>query len=529
MLDKRGCNLSKIQQEMGDNDCKYWFDFKQHKFLHNIDTFYYSVKLKTDFLKDTRDKAVLDFRNYFKSQYARIGYGDFRSFHIDGCEQEFLLRPVTFAGFYNINIECPELFDIFIADSVPEASDHDGNKLGYSDTCEIIVQLRSYMLWLYGVHESFERSYEVVKKLVKQFGFEIAFAQENRIDYAWHTNYHRNPERFFNIDNLMKMQVSRYKRIHQEYEVVGTKGDYEMDYLSMGKRSDKCFIRIYLKSKEVIEKGYKQFFFKIWLFHGLINRYDLYCYEKAFLKQSWRYVDVARLEYYLEHGTDDYYKLCCQEILEKETYDYDAVRKLADLLTPKLNLVMNIEYQTMRRHSKTYCLMDLKDNSDRNEAKRIYDYLDNRALIIEYLTRETFRLVEPTGDSNKSRREMCPFWMALRRTKLIDIKLSKNKLKLVRDYSRKLNKEVMKKRVINTAITYALYDKGINNDDVLVDCMDALLRLNDNDIYNARKYKGKKMRQLNADELSQVINTDIDRSLYHIIDSDGVIYSHSNT
>ena len=36
---------------------------------------------------------------------------------------------------------------------------------------------------------------------------------------------------------------------------VGSEG-YEIDYVSMGKRSDKVFIRIYLKSKEVIEKNY---------------------------------------------------------------------------------------------------------------------------------------------------------------------------------------------------------------------------------------------------------------------------------
>ena len=72
----------------------------------------------------------------------------------------------------------------------------------------------------------------------------------------------------------------------------------------MGKRSDKVFIRIYLKSKEVIEKNYKPWFFKVWLFNGLINRYDLYCYEECYKKHSWQYLDTARLKYYSEYGSD---------------------------------------------------------------------------------------------------------------------------------------------------------------------------------------------------------------------------------
>ena len=72
------------------------------------------------------------------------------------------------------------------------------------------------------------------------------------------------------------MRVDRFKDALIHIAKVGSEG-YEIDYVSMGKRSDKVFIRIYLKSKEVIEKNYKPWFFKVWLFNGLINRYDLYC------------------------------------------------------------------------------------------------------------------------------------------------------------------------------------------------------------------------------------------------------------
>ena len=45
---KKHLNSTKIYQEFDDENQKYWFDFKQKKFLHNIDTFYYSVKLVED-------------------------------------------------------------------------------------------------------------------------------------------------------------------------------------------------------------------------------------------------------------------------------------------------------------------------------------------------------------------------------------------------------------------------------------------------------------------------------------------------
>lgn len=522
------CDSSHIFKELDSESQKYWFDFKQKKFLHNIDTFYYSIKMRSNFLRDSEDENVIFFREYFKKQYASMGgFSGTKELLINGVDDILLLRQVTFAKFYNINIELPEMFDIFIADSVPEATGSNGEKLGYSQTCEVIIQIRSYMLWLYGVHECFERSYEVVKRVFEHFNLEYDYAQENRIDYCWHTNYFEKPESFFNIDNLSKMQVSRYKRCRQEFELIGTDSDYEMDYLTFGKRSDKCFLRIYLKSKEVIEQGYKQFFFKIWFFNGLINRYDLYCYEKAFLKRSWRYLDCARLEYYIEFGQDNQLKMQCQTLLAASKYDYTSIRKLADVLTPNVHKIMNIEFQTMRRHSKTYVLFEFERNN-KNKAKRIYDYLDNRPLIVEYLTHETFRLVTPEGDSNKSRREYVPFWKCLRNTKLIDCKVSKNQAKLIRNYARSLNKELMKKRVINSAIMFSFYNKGLNNDDVMLDCMDALLSMNDNDLHNARSYKSNKIKQLNVDQLQEVMCLpDGRKSSFKIVDEYGQIYENS--
>lgn len=497
---KKHLNSTKIYQELDDKNREYWFDFKQKKFLHNIDTFYYSVKLVEDFTNDSSDDSVLKFRKFFEQKKSILDsrYGQLVQIFFPGFDRSLNLCAGSYAGFFSIRLECPEWFDIFIAPCVPHGSDG-----GFSVTSEIVVQLRSYMLWMYGVHEAFERSYEYVKQICDYFGLHIAYCQENRIDYCWHSNYLSNPEKFFSPESFYKMRVDRFKDALIHTAKVGSEG-YEIDYVSMGKRSDKVFIRIYLKSKEVIEKNYKPWFFKVWLFNGLINRYDLYCYEECYKKHSWQYLDTARLKYYSEYGSDSELREQCRDVVEgKVTMSPDTLHKLADTLTPKINLIMNVEYQTMRKHTKTYELVPFRDNSARETSKRIYDYLDNRKIIADYLTQYVFRMVKPDGDVNKSRRDLCAFWSALRSCRMVDVNVRTKDVKLIRQYCRKLNSEIMKKRVINAAITLGIYTRGINQDTVVQDCVEALCQLNDNDIHDAFRYKKKKARQFNASELAE--------------------------
>lgn len=515
MVDKRLLSVTQIYSDFDIKNQEYWFDFKQKKFLHNIDTFYYSVKFRNDFTCDTVDENVKHLRWSFDVSYAVMRdsktYDDCMAMNYRGLENELYLRPFTFARYFTICLQCPEWFDIFIAPIVPRGSDG-----GASVTCELVVQIRSYMLWMYGVHGAFEKSYEYVRYIADYYNLEIDFVQENRIDYCWHSNYLSNPERFFAPDNFYKMRVDRYKDAQFHTEKVGST-DYEIDYISMGKRSDKVFIRIYLKSKEVVEKGYKSWFFKIWFFNGLINRYDLFVYEECFVQHSWKYMDTARLKYYAAYGSDEGYIKKCRRILDGfDTPSDDTIKKLADFLTPKVNLIMNVEYQTMRRHSKTYELVPFKDNSSRQTCKRVYDYLDNRRIIADYLTRDVFRLVVPDGDSNKSRRDCCAFWNALRSCKMIDVAVAPKNIKLIRNYNRNLNSRVMKRKAVNAAITYGLYTRGKNTDDVTQDLVEALCRLNDNDLYDGNRFKAKKARELNATELADVYEDDT-KHTYNVV------------
>lgn len=523
MFDNRKYEQGMISEEMCITDREKWFGYNQKKFIHNIDTFYYSVKFKNDFRLKTHDEKVLRLRRYFKFKYDSLGDDESAGdVYLKQIDKRLILRPVTFSRFYNTCLSYPDYFDIFLASVVPKSMGG-----GESVTCEMIVQIRSYMLWMFGIHAAFENSYRVVKNLAEYFGLEIDFVQENRVDYCWHSNYLKNPEAFFTPENFYKMRVDRFKNATYVTNKIGSE-DYEIDYVALGKRSDKVFVRIYQKTREVIEQNYKPWFFQIWKMNGLINNYDLYVYERCFQKKSWFHRFYARIEFYADYGSNPAYVDMCRDIvMENVTIGEDDLIKLAKLLTPELNLVVNVEYQTMRRHSKSYDLIPFKDNSHTGECRRIYDYLDNRKLIMDYLTDRVFKLVERTGDSHKYRRPLCGFWDALRHTRCIDVKLTPDELKLIRNYNRKLNTDSMRRRVINSAVTLGFYTRGINEDNPLQDCFEALLKMNDNDIMDAMRYKSKKIRQLNEDELAGVFEDAATHSFEVIRTETGDIYDNS--
>lgn len=521
MVETRELNDVLIYQEQNDTFRNFWFDFRKMKFLHNIDTFYYSVKLCNDFTSGTTDPAVLSFRSYFTELKDSMGYSDSVLVYLPSIGKNMNLLNLSYGKYYNVCLECPEYFHVFMASKVPS-----GAGVEESVTCEIIVQLRSYMLWMYGVHAAFEMSLSYVQAIVDRFGFQIAFVQENRIDYCWHSNYLQNPEKFFSIENFYKMRVDRFRGASFHTAKVGSE-DYEIDYLSLGYRGGKCFVRIYLKSKEVVEQGYKAFFLRFWLFSGLISRYDLYCYEKAYVRRSWPYMTIARLEFYLDYGQDKSIKETCRHYIclyEESGQVTDAMLSFANRITPKIHLIVNVEYQTMRKGTKSYVLLPVSDNSAKGAAKRVYDYLDNRPLISRYLTHDILRLVEPSGDSNKSRREDCAFWKALRSAKALDTRRLPEQLTLIREYHRHLNKDLMKRGLINKAVVYGFYLKGINGDSIMKDCMDALLKMNDNDLKAAMRYKQKKSRQFNSDELAGTMESAVSHDFVLVDRLTGSIY-----
>ena len=484
-----------IFNELDSMEKDYFFYKKDKKYLHNVDTFYYSVKLANDFTQTSIDVDVKRLRDYFNKQKQGLdSRSEFKQVYINNYL--YNLTPLTFAGMYTIHLQIKDKYDIFIAPTVPSSES------GESVTSEILVQIRSYDLWLLGYAKAFESSYKYIKNICDYFNLSITSVNENRIDYCWHTNYLDNPEKFFTLDNLFKMRVDRFKGVTLHADKVGS-DDYEIDYLAMGKRSDKIFLRMYLKSKEVVEQGYKPWFFMIWLFNGLISRYDFYVYDICFKKRNWAYLNRARLEFYIEYGSNTELIDKAKELLNSDIpSNSDTIRKFVNEITPRPTLILNVEYQVMRRHSKSYCLLPIKDNAAYGECKRIYDLLDNHSLITDYLTSRVFRLVRTDMiDKNKSRRDDVEFWKRLRITKLVDVKRLKKDLKLIREYTTNITGQMTVKRALHSITNYSLVTRGKNNDTFIDDVVHFISSLNDNDIKGLVDYKSKKSNKLNFDKL----------------------------
>lgn len=68
---------------------------------------------------------------------------------------------------------------------------------------------------------------------------------------------------------------------------------------------------------------------------------------------------------------------------------------------------------------------------------------------------------------------------------------------------------------------------GENADSPIQDAFEAMLKMNDNDIHNARRYKTKRLRQLNREELAEVFESkDIHR--FRILDEEtGTLYDYN--
>jgi len=478
---------SKIYNEFDNENNVYWFDFKQQKFLHNIDTYYYTIL----FTADEEDKD--NFYYILKQDKEKVKK---ENESISSISSKYITNGYSF-GSYKFDLELPEEYLILIAEHVPN-----------EQTPQIIVQIRSMALWLYGVNEAIKKSFDDVQQICNEYNLIIKEVKSNRIDYCWHTNYIQDLDVFFNPVNIAKMRVSRFDTADMHFKFRGDE-DIEYDYIRLGRlKSNNMIFRAYLKSKEVVEMGYKPWFLKIWQLNGLINRYDLFVYEECFKNHSWEYLHKARLKFYYEYGQDQFAKNRIAGILNEQNgtgvNDYDDLKAFADELTPKVNMIINFEYQTMRKFYSSIQFINFRDRQ--GICKDLLIELDSRRLIIDYLTHETLRFVEKVSTERKERRDYAPFWERLRKCKIIDCIVPPDSLSLVRVYKTNLCASLVKRKAINSIATLNVYKQN-NNVNIYGDLVDFISSLNDNDLYQMRMYKNKKI-QLLQNELETVEHVD---------------------
>ena len=91
MVEKREISSTKIYQDFTPDASDFWFGFKQQKFLHNIDTFYYSVKFQNDFTQNTSDANVLRFRKHIEILKEKMEYNDSIPFYVGPIGKNLIL------------------------------------------------------------------------------------------------------------------------------------------------------------------------------------------------------------------------------------------------------------------------------------------------------------------------------------------------------------------------------------------------------------------------------------------------------
>jgi hypothetical protein len=294
---------------------------------------------------------------------------------------------------------------------------------------------------------------------------------------------------------------------------------------------------MYNKAKEVIDNGCKGFFFELWHQKNLISYYDKWCYEYAYQCKNRNSTDKARLLFYMQHGTNETIIHQYTQALNNPGTTYREFQQLANMHTPKLTAIMNIEYETKRnfyRNSDNWIDTNLSPVNRADmppQLERLYSIIDNRCVFVEYLTRVTVsfrkdnrplklrKLAEKMKDkimqkcTDKAQVEDCeidfteydeaeeldrpvddneyePFWRMLRSTKLQD---NPTPLKLVREYGKTINHLAAAKRLITAVSTNGAYNaakKGLTEEQLkakdynehLDEYHEYLCNINDNDL-----------------------------------------------
>lgn len=441
-----------IYDEFSEHEKQQYFSCTEKKVIYNIDTLYYSMSLNEE-QKEQIDRLIQHLAEQ-KQEYI-AGNKDIQI-------KELSFMPVSFS-IYEYCLRLENMYDIFI-----------GRYLPNYQTPRIIVQLRSIGLWADGAKTMIQTSSKKVIDILKDFKIEVLSINENRIDYAFHTNIIQNTTKYFsdrNMKNSLKTELEIYHK-------VGTISDkIEIDYLSLGNRkSNNVFFRSYNKTREVIEKNYKGVFIEIWHRNGMISNYDRWVLERAYQISTYNGLEVARIEWYLNYGNSESLKKSLIDLKKKYYTNSDnhefLKRQLCGVL-PAVTMITNIEFQTKRKFYKTMddFILHLKCSVDKdNLYNRIFKIIENPKSFTDYLTGVTVKFV--SGD------EMASWWKRIRSVKIKSLDNSE----VYRSYIRKLDKDKLLQRTAGTIASNSIYRNNVNDNDFTEDVSDLLCSLNDNDM-----------------------------------------------
>lgn len=497
---------TKICREKSDEFNKEFFSYKGNKFISHVDTFYFVVFPDCEIWNE--DTRKIEFFGALRNAKEIAEITKLPCPIFESVSPHLETRPFVSAQMYAYHFGIRDTFDFFACEFLPQMA-----------TPPIMVQIRSNSLWLDGLKNSFDKACDCLERIFDLFGMSIKSVQENRLDYAYHTNYIQNLLNFFPFKNLKKMQISDFKRGGGEFYF---KDDETiMDYFCLGRRkSNNVFMRIYDKSKEVVEMGYKQFFQAMWLDKGLISKYDEFLLSHMFDFGSYFAKDKARCLFYSVYGEDFELREEINDMFRHPDVPMSAYTKMADGLVPDLTTVVNVEFQTKRkfyyrliadnklkrrfalgsriknkRYRKKYAL---KKGEDKYYRDYMYDMFKKISSITDFLTGKTIRFVKYKGKFGAVKRNKRPtadWWVRLRACRHFEY-ADEEKVNFFRDYQRNLDLRRMKTLMINKAASFTAYSGSYPEFTIRDDFNDILAGLNDNDIQRYYIKRDKNVKEL---------------------------------
>jgi len=409
---------------------KRYFKFTEKKFLHMIDNLYMSVFINGDGEDEETKYKLAPFLEELERKKEEV---------------KETKKPVPFAhglivthkaakkGF-QLNLSNIDLYDIYI---------RPGN-LPQKTSNRIQIQLRAFGIHTRGLEAMLEDAIKTIATILADYGLTIKKVQENRIDYAYHTNMQSSINSLFTPKNQRKIKSQLTKVFHASTRKNGE--EFEFNFHQFGReKANNWQITFYDKGREVVEKGYKSFFYKMWHENGLISYYDKWCFEYAFIDKNYNYIHKARLAFYLAHGTNEKRKTEYEKLLKNPNTTLHDYEKKANEFMPPVTTVINIEYKTMRKfYEKSDEFIDTRKTLERETPhpllKRIYQIVDNRETFLNYLYSSGFSFQE--GKNEKGEIIYTPFWKRLRSAKVGGIKADE---KLLREYSYSIDANKIKR------------------------------------------------------------------------------------
>lgn len=464
---------SLIFNEFSPEEQEYFFGIKEKAVSHHIDTLYYSVFLLDD-EPDIKNPNLIDFLSRLSD--LKVAKQSDQASDITMCGLE--VKPfgaAISAGMYSYHLAYGEDFDIFISHYIPNKK-----------TPRIQVQLRTRSLVLDGVEKAIEKSFDAVKKILDQYDIQIERTQENRIDFAFHTNMIQKMFPFFNDENISQHLLTSFQEMSKHVKLTADRAEFmELDYISLGsRRSNKLFFRIYEKSKEVVQMNYKGFFFEIWRSRGLISRYDQFVYEEAYRLGSFKTgVNLGRIKWYMKFGKDPVLKQHLDELRIKCDINSDNnpfMEKALKGVLPPVTKILNFEFETKRKYYyDTHRSLFEGEEIPEDPLYPLYHVLSQRRSILDHLTRDVVCFYNFFEDELP---EVMDFWRRIQTCKIPGVP-DEATLQIYYTYARNLDYQRTKKRVCDAVASLSIIKNGTFDTDTFAeDFWEAINSLNDNDI-----------------------------------------------